>query len=296
MKTYSDYLASIFPDYKVQKISINAGFSCPNRDGTIGTGGCIYCRNDSFTPSYCFDTKDIKQQIEAGKIFFRRKYPGMKFIAYFQSYSNTYSSDIIQLESLYKSALECEDIVGLAIGTRPDILPDNILDLLGGITRHIPVFLEIGAETSFDSTLSLINRNHTWKDVVDAVCRANERGLHCGLHLIAGLPGETAQMIYQTVEKACGLPIETLKFHQLQILYGTPLHQLYCNSAIDCIPLSSEKYIEICAEILKIVPENIIIERFVAQSPPELVFAPKWNLKNYQFMQKLRNHLSSQEV
>lgn len=287
MKSYSDYLRDFFPNTKVQKISVNAGFSCPNRDGKIGVGGCSYCRNDSFSPAYCMETLPVSQQIEKGKEFFSRKYPQMKFLAYFQSYTSTYSHNLSTLEALYREALGCGDVVGLVVGTRPDTLPDPVLDLLGDINRKWPVFLEIGAETSSDKTLELINRHHTWTDVVNAVERSAARGLHCGLHLIAGLPGEERRQILRNVELACALPIDTLKIHQLQILEGTPLLARWRNGEVDVEPFALENYLELCADIVEMVPENIVIERFLAQSPPELVVAPRWGLKNYQFIHLL---------
>lgn len=283
MKDYAEYLRNIFPDIKVQKISINAGFSCPNRDGTIGTGGCIYCRNDSFSPSYCMSSDSVVLQIEKGKRFFSKKYPEMKYLAYFQSYTNTYGRDTDSLRRLYEDALGCDDVVGIVIGTRPDTITDEVFSMLADISRRAPVFLEIGAETSSDNTLRLINRRHTWKDVENAVCKAHSSGLHCGLHLIAGLPGESEDDILENVRKACELPIETLKLHQLQILFGTPLYNLWKQGDIEVRPFELDEYIKLCRKIMSVVPENIVIERFLAQSPPEMVAAPKWGIKNYQF-------------
>lgn len=286
MRTYSEYLSELFPGGKVQKISVNAGFSCPNRDGSIGTKGCDYCRNDSFTPSYCMEGDDLEQQIAKGKEFFRRKYPEMRFIVYFQSYTNTYGS-LSNLESLYRRAMKDSEVVGLAIGTRPDTLPDDVLGLMAELNREKPILLEIGAETSDNRTLSQINRRHTWEDVEDAVRRASRKGLHCGLHLIAGLPGETHQRIIQSVEDACRLPIDSLKIHQLQILKGTVLEKKWIEGSADFSPFTLEDYLVICRRIMQIVPDHIVIERWLAQSPPELVVAPKWGLKNYQFTNML---------
>ena len=283
MISYSEYLNGIFPGIKIQKISIDAGFTCPNRDGRIGYGGCIYCRNDSFTPQYCSKDKGVKEQVKAGKDFFSRKYPDMKYLAYFQSYTNTYHNSIKYLEDIYREALECEDIVGLIIGTRPDTLDNEIFSLLSQINKEKPIFIEIGAESANDETLKLINRNHSWNDVVRAVSKAKENNLRCGLHLIAGLPGENKDRILETVKEAVKLPIETLKIHQLQILFGTPLFYLWERGEIEIHPFELEEYLDLCVEIIKIVPENIVIERFISQSPPEMVAAPKWNIKNYQF-------------
>lgn len=295
MATYSEYLQSFFTGVKVQKISVNAGFSCPNRDGSLGYGGCSYCRVDSFSPGYCMESGSVARQIEEGKKFFARKYPDMKFLAYFQSYTNTHGKNLTQLESLYREALGCADVVGLVVGTRPDTLPDNVLDLFASLARELPVFLEIGAETSNDETLRRINRHHTWADVEDAVTRAASRGLHCGLHLIAGLPGEDRLQILENVRKACSLPIETLKLHQLQILEDTPLCREWREGKADVVPFELNDYLALCAEIVRIVPDDIVIERFLSQSPPEMVVAPKWGLKNYQFANLLDNLLKNKK-
>lgn len=288
---YAEYLKRFFPDFKVQKISVNAGFSCPNRDGTIGKGGCIYCDNSSFTPSYCFSTHDVARQLEAGKSFFGRKYPEMKYLAYFQSYTNTATADIQRLEALYAQALEVEDVVGLIIGTRPDCVPDEIADLIGRINRRRMVFVELGAESSHDDTLALINRGHLWEDTVAAVNRLASRGISVGLHLICGLPGEDEVRILETVRRAVELPVESLKFHHLQVLSGTELERRWKAGELEVKPFSAENYIELCRKIINLVPRRIAIERFLASSPPAKVVAPKWGLKNYEFTHRLLREL-----
>ena len=299
-KDYNEYITEIFPGMKVQKLSINAGFSCPNRDGTIGRGGCIYCDNTSFTPSYCFGRNTVKEQVEAGKLFFARKYPAMKFLAYFQSYTNTFvkrgngvgvSSGVDSLERLYRDALEQEDVVGLIIGSRPDCFPEEVVEMLGRLNLEYPVFVELGAETSHNPTLELINRGHTWEQTCDAVDRLTKGGIRCGLHLIFGLPGETEEMMLATVERACRLPVDSLKLHHLQVIASTPLHDGYQSGRITVDPFSMDDYLELCVKIIGIVPRRIAIERFLASSPPEKVVAPKWGIKNYQFTNLLLNKL-----
>lgn len=287
MKTYGDYLNKIFPGIKVQKLSVDAGFSCPNRDGSIATGGCIYCRNDSFSPSYCSASDSVADQIQKGKLFFSRKYPDMKYLAYFQSYTGTYNKPIDELKSLYYEALSQKDVLGLVIATRPDCINDGIASLLADINKSFPVFVEFGAETSHDHTLRLINRNHTWRDVELSVTKIANEGIHCGIHLIAGLPGEDREMILETVRKTVALPVETIKLHQLQVLKGTPLLDMVENNIITIPEFSLEEYLQLCAEIVKMAPPEIIIERFLAQAPSHLVVYPSWGLKNYQFMYKL---------
>lgn len=290
-KDFSEYMQEVFPGMKVQKLSIDAGFTCPNRDGSIGTGGCIYCNNASFTPGYCSAHDPVETQIEKGKEFFRRKYPEMKYLAYFQSYTNTFGRSEEVLIDMYRKASDSEGVVGVIIGTRPDCLPDRLLDGLADLNRRKPVIVEIGAETSSDSTLRLINRNHTWEEVEDAARRLHERGIRVGLHLIAGLPGEEADDVIETVRKSCELPIESIKMHQLQIVEGTPLLEKWKKGEIEVSPFTLEDYLELCVMIVKSVPGHICIERFLASSPPNMVVAPKWGLKNYQFTNLLNNRL-----
>lgn len=291
-KDFSEYMQEVFPGIKVQKLSIDAGFTCPNRDGSIGRGGCIYCNNASFTPRYCAPTDPVELQIEKGKAFFREKYPEMKYLAYFQSYTNTFGKSIDMLADMYRRASGSDDVVGIIIGTRPDCLPDELLEVLSDLNQEKPVIIEIGAETSSDHTLQLINRNHTWKQVEEAVMRLNSIGIRTGLHLIAGLPGENAKDVLETIKKACSLPIESIKMHQLQIVKGTPLLKKWESGEINVAVFSLEDYLDLCVNIVKAVPRNICIERFLASSPPEMVIVPKWGLKNYQFTNLLMNRLA----
>lgn len=295
-KDFGDYMAEKFPGIKVQKISVNAGFSCPNRDGTIGRGGCIYCDNSSFTPGYCFSNESISSQLNAGKAFFARKYPKMKYLAYFQSFSNTFGRPVEELELMYREAMNVEDVVGVIIGTRPDTLPQETVGMLGRLNKEMPVIVEIGAETCHDATLELINRGHSWRDVEDAVKRLHEAGLSTGLHLIAGLPGETPEMMLETVRKGVALPIDSIKLHHLQILKNTRLAQLWESGKLSVEQFTVEKYIDLCIKIINLVPRKIAIERFLASSPPDKVLSPHWGLKNYEFTNLLKNKLKENKL
>lgn len=287
---YAKFLQRIFPGIKVQKISLNAGLSCPNRDGTLGTGGCTYCNNHTFNPDYCRPTSSITEQLEEGKHFFARKYPQMKYLAYFQAYTNTYGEQS-RLLAMYHEALQVDDVVGMIIGTRPDCMPDSLLLKLSELNRIKPIIIEYGAETSHNRTLDLVNRHHTWQQVEDAVRRTHNFRLSCGLHLICGLPGENNDDILMTVKRACQLPIDTLKFHQLQIVKGSTLASQIENNEIDVRTFSVDEYIDLCCKIIGIVPRSIAIERFVSQAPADLLIAPRWGLKNYQFTNLLNNRL-----
>lgn len=294
-KDFSEYMREVFPGLKVQKLSIDAGFTCPNRDGSIGRGGCIYCNNSTFTPSYCNPSDPVAAQIEKGKRFFRKKYPDMKYLAYFQSYTNTFGRSASSLIEIYRGAVASEGVVGVVIGTRPDCLPDSLLDGLEQLNRTATVIVEIGAETARDDTLRLINRNHTWSDVEDAAARLRNRGIRTGLHLIAGLPGESSEDVLLTVEKACALQVDSLKMHQLQIIRGTVLHKKMLAGELSVVPYGLDEYLDLCMRIVSLVPRSVCIERFLSSSPPDMVIAPKWGLKNYQFANLLLNKLSSHD-
>lgn len=288
---YAEYLSRFFPNTKVQKISLNVGLSCPNRDGTLGIGGCTYCNNLTFNPSYCHNHESITKQLEEGKRFFARKYPTMKFLAYFQAYTNTYGNQELLL-SMYREALSVKDVVGLIIGTRPDCISESLLFALAKINRSTPVIIEYGAESSHDHTLELVNRHHTWQQVVEAVKLTHSVGISCGLHLIAGLPGESDQDILSTIDKAVDLPIDTLKIHQLQIIKNTILAKQVEQDEISIRKFTVDEYIDLCSRIIERVPKHIAIERFISQSPAELLISPKWGLKNYEFTNRLLSHLN----
>lgn len=291
--TYSEYLATLFGPGKVQKISVNAGFGCPNRDGTIGTGGCSYCSNASFTPSYCLEGEaSVAAQITRGREFFARKYPSMRYLAYFQSYTSTFTGDPSLLRAMYREALAQPGVVGLVIGTRPDCLPPSVLSIIEEFVREVPVIVELGAETSHDRTLRLVNRGHTWGRVEEAVHALAAIGARPGLHLIAGLPGEAEPEVLATIDRACALPIDTLKLHQLQIIKGTPLHRLWLEGKAGTADWDLDRYLALCVEIVQSVPRRIAIERFLASAPPHLVEAPSWGLKNHEFTARLHRLLS----
>ena len=284
---YGTWLRQRFP-YKVQKISVDAGFTCPNRDGRLGTGGCIYCNNDSFNPSYCQREKSVKQQLVEGKEFFRRKYPEMRYMAYFQAFTNTYST-LDHLKSLYEEALDVEDVVGLVIGTRPDCIDDTLLDYLTQLARQTMVTLEYGIETANDDTLRLIRRGHDFQCVRDAVERTKGRGIVIGGHVILGLPGEDAEESVRQATMMSQLGLDVLKIHQMQIIRGTRLAQMYAENPFHLY--SPEEYSELIVRYLEHLSEDMVVERFASQSPKEMLIAPKWGLKNYELTNLIVNKM-----
>ena len=273
---------------KVQKISVNAGMTCPNRDGTLGTGGCTFCNNQTFNPAYCRTEKSVTQQLEEGKQFFARKYPTMKYLAYFQAYTNTYA-ELDRLVSLYEEALRVPDVVGLVIGTRPDCMPDNLLDYLEELNRRTFLIVEYGVESANDETLLRINRGHTFRQSCEAICRTAERGLRVGAHVILGFPWEPFDELMRQAEEIGRLPLTTLKLHQLQIIRGTQLAREYAEQPW-AVP-TAEEYIDLVLHYISRLPYGLVMERFVSQSPPEMVIAPQWGLKNHEFANLLRNRM-----
>lgn len=289
----SAYLAEHFP-FKVQKISLNAGFTCPNRDGTVGYGGCTYCNNQTFNPAYCHTDKTIAEQMEEGKSFFSRKYPDMKFLAYFQAYTNTY--DVLQeLKQKYEEALKVSDVVGLVIGTRPDCMPEELLDYLEELNRRTFLIVEYGIESTNNNTLLRINRGHTFEQTVQAICRTAKRGIRVGGHIILGLPGETKEMLMEQAGVLSALPLTTLKLHQLQLIKGTRMATEYENNSADFHLYSAEEYIDLVIDYVERLRPSIVLERFVSQSPKDLLIAPDWGLKNYEFTDKVKKRMRERE-
>ena len=291
---YGDFLRRYF-DCKVQKIAIDAGFACPNRDGTKGVGGCIYCNNQSFNPAYCQTKISVAEQIARGKEFFARKYPEMKYLAYFQAYTNTYAQ-LSTLKELYEEALRQSDVLGIIIATRPDCMPDELLTYLSELSKTHFVMVEYGVETSHDATLKLINRGHTWADVEDAVTRTAEAGVLCGAHLILGLPGEDMEHFISTAKRISALPLHTVKMHQLQVIRGTRLAKMWTDGEVVLKDWSADEYIDVCIEVLKHLRSDLAVERFVSQSPADLLICPRWGLKNYEFTNRLNNKIKAQRI
>ena len=265
---------------KAQKLSVDAGLTCPNRDGTLGRGGCTFCDNRTFNPAYCRQGGSITDQLEAGKRFFARKYPTMKYLAYFQSYSNSYGT-LSHLKELYEEALRVPDVVGLVIGTRPDCMPDALLEYLEELNRRTFLLVEYGVESANEETLVRVNRGHTFAQARECIIRTAQRGIRVGVHMILGFPWETRSELIRQAQLIASLPITTLKLHQLQVIRGTQLAREY---ELHPWPLpTAEEYVDLVLEYISHLPSSLVLERFVSQSPPEYVIAPRWGLKNHEF-------------
>ncbi|HNQ69420.1 MAG TPA: TIGR01212 family radical SAM protein [Bacteroidales bacterium] len=274
---YSTYVKSIF-GCRVQKISVDAGFTCPNRDGTLSSEACIYCTNESFSPFYCNPKLSVSEQLNKGIAFFSPKYKTQKYLAYFQSYTNTYK-DVKTLKKLYLEALSVDGVIGLVIATRPDCIDEKILTMLSEISRDNYINIEFGAESTNDNTLNFINRSHSWQQTIDAVELTNKYGINSGLHIILGLPGETENDFSDHAKKISTLPIKTLKIHQMQVLKGTKLESVFNNNPGIFFDLNLHNYKRIIINFLELLNPEIIIERFTSESPKHLLIYPDWKGK-----------------
>lgn len=284
---FGTWLRSRFP-FKVQKISVDAGFTCPNRDGSISTGGCTFCSNSAFSPAYCTGSESISRQLEDGKHFFARKYPDMRYLAYFQSYTNTYAS-AEKLKRMYCEALDVEGVVGLVIGTRPDCVNSATLDLLADLSRQTFVIVEYGIESANDDTLKRINRGHTFGCACRAIKDAAERGIMTGGHVILGLPGEDREECLRQAYAISAIPLDILKIHQLQIVKGTAMAEEYARRPFKLY--SPEEYVSLLTDYIERLRKDIVLDRFTAQTPADMLIAPRWGLKNHEFADMLANHM-----
>ncbi|NCA86292.1 MAG: TIGR01212 family radical SAM protein [Clostridia bacterium] len=289
---YAQYFEKTFGG-RVQKVTIDAGFTCPNRDGTKGRGGCTYCNNDAFNPSYCSPTKSITQQIEEGIEFHANRYRrASKFLAYFQAYSNTYDT-LENLRRRYDEALQIENVVGLVIGTRPDCIDEEKLRYFADVAKTHYVIIEYGLESCYDESLAKINRGHTFQESKNAIELTASFGLKTGAHLIFGLPGETKQMMLDEAEILSKLPLTTLKLHQLQIVKDTRMAKEFSADPGQFTFFGLDEYTDLIIRFLEKLSPEIVIERFAGEVPPRFLAGPNWGIIRYdQVLQKIEKKLS----
>ncbi len=275
--SYSEYFKDVFGQ-RVQKISVDAGFTCPNRDGTIAKGGCTYCNNDAFNPSYCDPKKSIEEQVKEGIEFHKVRYRRAKnYLVYFQPYSNTYAP-LEQLKKLYESALSQEGVVGLVIGTRPDCVDDQKLKYLGQLAKDYYIVVEYGVESIYNQTLKRINRWHSFEQSVEAIRKSADYGLKVGAHFIFGLPGESREMMSDSVNIISKLPLTTIKFHQLQIVSGTQMAKDFKLHPEHYDLFSFGEYVQFIIRFAENLNPKFIIERFAGEVPPKYLSGPGWGL------------------
>lgn len=295
---YSTYLKDIFKGERIQKVTINAGFTCPNRDGLKGRGGCTFCLNEAFSPSYCTPNKSVTQQIDEGIAFHAGRYAkSSKFLAYFQSYSNTYRP-IEELRAIYDQALAHPHIVGLVVGTRPDCVDAEKLDYFAELASKKYVIIEYGVESIFDDTLLRVNRGHDFQCARRAIEMTAERGLHVGAHFIVGLPGETHQRAIQTARMIASLPLTTVKFHQLQIFKDTAMEGEYRDHPEQFYLYELDEYIDLFIDMLELLPPELVVERFAGEAPPRFhATLNKWGLvRNERLVQLLDERLVQRDT
>ncbi len=275
---FADYQKKLFGE-RVQKVTVDAGFTCPNRDGTVSTGGCIYCNNDSFNPSYNTAKNSITRQIEEGIEYLKRRYRNnlRKFIVYFQPYSNTYAP-LSVLKRYYEEALAIEEVVGLTIGTRPDCIDEEKLDYLQLLAENYDITLEYGLESLSDDTLKRVNRGHNVQSFFDALEMSKNRNIKICTHLIIGFPWEEKQQWIESADILSGLPFDFLKIHHLHIVKNTTLALQYKKTPFPL--LTPDIYMEILSEFLEHLNPKIVIQRLFGESPPSMLIAPKWGIRN----------------
>jgi len=293
-KRYSDlntYFRSLF-DCRVQKIFIDAGLSCPNRDGTISTGGCIYCNAKGSGTGAHRPGLSINEQVRSVKRHMARRYNAKKFIAYFQSFSNTYAP-VEHLKALYDSALTVEDVVGLFIGTRPDCVDEPVLELLQHYNDNYLVWIEYGLQSAHDTTLARINRGHDFKCFEKAVDMAKRSDIKVCAHIILGLPFETKQQMVETARIISDMGIDGIKLHHLSVLKGTALEQLYNNGSYQC--LEQKEYIDIVCDFLELLPEEMIIQRLIGDPHEEELIAPLWSSRKSETLDLITRTLAARD-
>ncbi len=289
--SYSGYFKRLFGS-RMQKLTINAGFTCPNRDGRVGTGGCTFCNNEAFTPSYCTPTKSVTQQLEEGIAFHRNRYrTAQRYLAYFQSFSNTYAP-LEELRRIYDEALAHPLVAGLVIGTRPDCVDDAVLDYFADVARERYVIIEYGIESCCDATLQAVNRGHDFACARQAVEATAARGIHTGAHFILGLPGESDDMLIASADIINSLPLNTVKFHQLQIFRDTPMAADWAQHPERYRFRTLDEYLDLFIRILQRLRPDLVVERFAGEAPPRYHCGPTWGLiRNEQLLARLEKRL-----
>ncbi len=290
-RTFNNYLREQFGE-RVARVPIDAGFTCPNRDGVRAFGGCTFC-DDRGSGAPTLDASDnVREQMERGMRRMRKRFKAKKYLAYFQAFTNTYAPEAV-LTRLYDTALEYPDVAGICIGTRPDCLADNILDMLAEYAQRTFIWLEIGLQSSFNRTLDTINRGHSAEEFFDAVERAKKRNLKVATHLIFGLPGETEEEMLTTVRRVADIGLDGIKIHQLCIYKGTPMELDY---RLGHLPtMDEDRYVSLVTDALELLPKDIVIMRLVAEGSQDEIIAPTWSFEKERVMKRIDAELASRK-
>ena len=292
---YSNYFRNEFGG-RIQKVSIDAGFTCPNRDGSKGHGGCTFCNNKAFNPSYCMPSKSVRQQIDEGIEFHKIRYRrSSQYLAYFQAYSNTYAP-LEELKAIYQQAIDHPEVVGIVIGTRPDCVSEKMLDYFAELSKQTYLNLEFGIESCLEETLIRINRGHTFEESKWAITQSAKRGIKTGGHMIIGLPGESLEDIIKQSDMVSELPLHSIKFHQLQLVKDTQMAKDYEKDPSQFSFFEIEEYIELMIDVLEHLNPNILIQRFAGEAPPTVNITPvRWGIRNDIFLNKLEKRLEERD-
>lgn len=290
--SFGDYLKEIF-GVKVYKVNVDAGFTCPNRDGTLGTTGCIYCNNESFRPSSCASTKPLIEQISNGIEYLKNRYKAKAFLVYFQPYTNTYAS-VDKLEKLYTEALNHPEVIGLSIGTRPDCIDQEKLNLLEKLSKNHLIIIEYGMQSMYEKSLKFIRRGHDYSTFLNAVYETYERGILVGAHIIVGLPTETKEESLAMADEINRHPIKFIKIHQLQVVKKTILARIYEKQPFPLFEY--EEYLDFIVEFLERLCPDIVIQRLFATAPEEILIAPRWNRTKQQILNDIDKKLEERNA
>ncbi|MDQ7787877.1 MAG: TIGR01212 family radical SAM protein [Thermodesulfovibrionales bacterium] len=277
----------------VYKVNVDAGFTCPNRDGTLGTTGCIYCNNDSFRPNSCKPTLSVVEQIRNGVTYVKKRYKAKKYLVYFQPYTNTYAP-VDVLESLYQAALAEPGVVGLAIGTRPDTVDREKIQLLESLAKNAFILIEYGMQSIYDKTLEFINRGHTYKAFLQALALTKDRGIHIGAHIIVGFPTETREEMLGMADELSQLPAGFLKIHQLQVIRDTPLEVLYKETPFHVF--SYEEYLEFVCDFMERLSPRIVLQRLFATAPDNILIAPVWGRNRQEIYRDIEKRMEVRDT
>ena len=291
-RSFGTFMRTTF-GFTVYKVNVDAGFTCPNRDGTLGISGCIYCNNDSFRPNSCQPTISLSKQIENGLTHIRKRYKANKFIVYFQPYTNTYAP-VETLRELYTEALNQPDIIGLAIGTRPDAVDEEKINMLEELARKHFILIEYGLQSIYDKSLTFINRGHDYAAFLNAVDMTKDRGIHIGAHIIAGFPTETREEMLAMAKEISTLPIGFLKVHQLQVVKDTPLADMYREKPFHTF--TYEEYLEFIADFIERTSPDIVFQRLFATAPDSILVAPDWGRSRHQILSDIEKKLETRDT
>jgi len=290
--TYRPYIKEKL-GYRVNKLSVDMGFTCPNRDGNLAVGGCVYCNNDSFVPPYARARFSMDQQITNGMDYLRKRFKAEKFIVYFQSYTNTYDS-VEKLEEMYRNALKYEDVIGIAVGTRSDCIDEEKISMFEELAKDYYVSLEFGIESIYDKTLEFMNRGHDYQSVLDAIEMSKGRGFEIGAHIIVGMPTETKEEMLAMAGEVSSLGIDVFKVHNLHIVRNTPLARMYRKEPFSLF--NFEEYIDFIIEFLERLSPDMVIERLFTDTPHQLLIAPDWGKSHLQILQAIEAELERKDT